>query len=184
MPETDIAKFSVTRLEILDEQGYADEALLPGLADSDIRNIHELLILSRTFDERALNLQREGRIGTYPSILGQEATQVGSAYALEKTDWVFPSFRETGVHITMGYPMDLLYLYLAGDERGLVCPEALNILPVCVSVGAQIPHAVGAAMAARYRRDRVAVVAYLAMAPLPRVISMRRLISRVYSGCR
>src|SRR5512139_935961 len=99
MPESDIAKFTVTRLEILDEQGYVDDALLPGLADSDVRNIHELLILSRTFDERALNLQREGRIGTYPSILGQEAAQVGSAFALEKGDWVLPSFRETGMHI-------------------------------------------------------------------------------------
>jgi pyruvate dehydrogenase E1 component alpha subunit len=160
MPETEIAKFSVSRLEILDEHGNADEALLPSLSDADIRNLHELLLLSRTFDGRALNLQREGRIGTYPSILGQEATQVGSAYALEKTDWVFPSFRETGVHITLGYPMDLLYLYWGGDERGLACPEGLNILPVCVSVAAQIPHAVGAAMAAKYRRDRVAVVAY------------------------
>jgi pyruvate dehydrogenase E1 component alpha subunit len=160
MPETEIAKFSVKRLDILDEQGNADESLMPPLAESDIKRIHELLVLSRTFDERALSLQREGRIGTYPSILGQEAAQVGSAYALEKSDWIFPSFRETGVHITMGYPPALLYQYWAGDERGLVCPDELNFLPVCVAVGTQIPHAAGAAMAAKYRRDRVAVVAY------------------------
>jgi len=153
-------KFDIKRLEILDENGIADESLMPPLEESDLKRIYELMTLSRVFDERALSLQREGRIGTYPSILGQEAAQVGSAFAFEKTDWVFPSFRETGMHITMGYPLHLLFQYWAGDERGMLTPEGLNILPVSVSVGTHIPHAVGAAMAARYRRDRIAVVAY------------------------
>jgi len=160
MPRTVIETFSVTRLDILDVEGNADEALMPPLSRDDIIRLYELLILSRTFDDRALSLQREGRIGTYPSILGQEAAQVGSAYALEKSDWVFPSFRETGMHITMGYPLSLLFQYWSGDERGLACPEGLNILPVSVSVGTHIPHAVGAAMAARYRKDHIAVAAY------------------------
>ncbi len=160
MPERVIKTFDVKRLEILDESGTADESLMPPIEEGDIRRIYELMTLSRIFDERALSLQREGRIGTYPSILGQEAAQVGSAFALEKTDWVFPSFRETGMYVTMGYPLHLLFQYWAGDERGVVSPEGLNIVPVSVSVGTHIPHAVGAAMAARYRRDRIAVVAY------------------------
>jgi pyruvate dehydrogenase E1 component alpha subunit len=160
MPRTVIETFSVTRLDILDREGNADEALLPPLSREDCLRLYELLVLSRAFDGRALSLQREGRIGTYPSILGQEAAQVGSAFALEKGDWVFPSFRETGMHISRGYPLDLLFRYWAGDERGLVSPAGLNILPVCVSVGTHIPHAVGAAMAARYRKDPVVVVAY------------------------
>ncbi len=160
MPEKVIATCSVKRLDILDELGNADEALMPSLGEADIRRLFELLIVSRTFDERALSLQREGRIGTYPSILGQEAAQVGSAYALQKSDWVFPSFRETGMHITMGYPPAMLFQYWSGDERGLACPEGLNILPVSVSVGTQIPHAVGVAMAARYRKDAIAAVVY------------------------
>ena len=160
MPKTIIDTFSVTRLEILDTEGNADETLLPSLSREDTLRLYELLVLSRAFDGRALNLQREGRIGTYPSILGQEAAQVGSAFALEKSDWVFPSFRETGMHITMGYPLDLLFRYWSGDERGLRCPDDLSVLPVSVSVGTHLPHAVGAAMAARYRGDPVAVVAY------------------------
>ena len=160
MPTTVIETFSVTRLDILDTEGNADESLLPTLSREDTLRLYELMVLSRAFDGRALSLQREGRIGTYPSILGQEAAQVGSAFALEKGDWVFPSFRETGMHISRGYPLDLLFRYWAGDERGLVSPAGLNILPVCVSVGTHIPHAVGAAMAARYRKDPVAVVAY------------------------
>ncbi len=160
MSEKVIATFDVKRLEILDEHGNADESLMPLLEEDEVKRIYELMTLSRTFDERALSLQREGRIGTYPSILGQEAAQVGSAFALDKADWVFPSFRETGMYITMGYPLHMLFQYWAGDERGMATPEGLNILPVCVSVGTHIPHAVGAAMAARYRRDRIAVVAY------------------------
>lgn len=160
MPERTIATFTIKRLEILDDKGNADERLMPSLEEVDIRRMYELLVLSRTFDERALNLQREGRIGTYPSIFGQEAAQVGSAYALDKSDWVFPSFRETGMYIAMGYPLPLLFQYWSGDERGLISPQGLNILPVSVSVGTHIPHAVGAAMAVRYRRDRAAVIAY------------------------
>jgi len=160
MPKTVIETFSVMRLEILDVEGNADEALLPHLSTEDTLRLYELMVLYRAFDSRALSLQREGRIGTYPSILGQEAAQVGSAFALEKNDWIFPSFRETGVHVSVGYPIELLFRYWAGDERGLVSPKELNILPFSVSVGTHIPHAVGTAMAARYRNDPVAVVAY------------------------
>jgi len=117
-------------------------------------------VLSRTFDERALSLQREGRLGTYPPILGQEAAQVGSAFALQPGDWLFPSFREMGVQLTLGYPIHQILQYWAGDERGQQAPPSVNIFPVCVSVGTHIPHAVGAAMAARYRHDPVAVAAW------------------------
>ncbi|MCI0526749.1 MAG: thiamine pyrophosphate-dependent dehydrogenase E1 component subunit alpha, partial [Nitrospira sp.] len=93
-------------------------------------------------------------------ILGQEASQVGSAFALEKSDWIFPSFREMGVYLTMGYPIHQLYQYWAGDERGVKAPEDLNIFPMCIPVGTHILHAVGAAMAVKYKGDNLAVVTY------------------------
>ncbi len=161
MPRDTIATFTVEHLCILDEEGNADEALLPPLGEDDIRRLYELLVLARIFDRRALSLQREGRIGTYPSILGQEAAQVGSAFAMEGPEWIFPSFRETGMFIALGCPLELLLLYWGGDERGQQVPGNLNIFPVCVSVGTQIPHAVGAAMAARLKGDRLPVVCYL-----------------------
>ena len=111
--------------------------------------MYELIILSRIFDKRALDLQREGRIGTYAPIAGQEASQIGSACALERSDWIFPSFREMGVHIALGYPIHMLFQYWAGDERGLITPEDLNIFPICIPVGTHIPHATGAAFAAK-----------------------------------
>jgi len=160
MPEHIVESIQVKRLDILDEQGNADGALAPSLTDDELKRMYELLVLTRTFDQRALNLQREGRLGTYPSLLGQEASQVGSALAAEKTDWIFPTFREGAVYITAGLPMDLLYQYWAGDERGMKIPEGLNLCPLCIPVGTQVPHAVGAAMAAKYRGDRVAALAY------------------------
>ena len=139
MPEHIVESIQVKRLDILDEQGNADGALAPSLTDDALKRMYELLVLSRTFDQRALNLQREGRLGTYPSLLGQEASQVGSALAAEKTDWIFPTFREAAVYITAGLPMDLLYQYWEGDERGMKIPEGLNIFPLCIPVGTQVP---------------------------------------------
>src|SRR5512135_265813 len=111
MPETIIESFKVRRLDILDESGNIDESLRPPLSDDAIRKLYELLVLSRIFDHRALNLQREGRLGTYASILGQEASQIASAFAFEKSDWIFPSFREMGVYIALGYPLHMLFQY-------------------------------------------------------------------------
>lgn len=160
MPDEIIATFEVRRLSILDETGKVDEALMPPLSDAEVVRMYEAMVLARTFDERAVALQREGRLGTYPPVAGQEAAQVGSAFAISAADWIFPSFREMGVHLTLGYPVPQLLQYWTGDERGQQVPRALNIFPFCVAVGSQIPQAVGAALAARYRRDPVAVIAY------------------------
>ena len=160
MPESIIEKFEVKHLQILDEKGNVDIALVPNLSDNDIKKLFELIILSRQFDQRALQLHAEGRLGTYASILGQEASQIGSAYALEKTDWVFPSFRENAVYITLGYPIWMLFQYWTGDERGMRTPDNLNIFPVSVPVGTQPPHAVGAAFAAKIKGHRTVAVTY------------------------
>jgi pyruvate dehydrogenase E1 component alpha subunit len=160
MPEKIIEAFNVKRLDILDEQGNADESLLPPLSDEQIRNLYELMLHARTFDHRALNLQREGRIGTYAPILGQEACQIGTAFALDKADWVFPSFRENGVFLTMGHEMYKILQYWGGDERGLIAPEGVHIFPISIPVGTHILHAVGAAMAAKYKGDKAATMAF------------------------
>lgn len=160
MPEKTIESFSVKRLEILGETGDADAALMPPLSDGQIRELYELLVISRTFDGRALNLQREGRLGTYAPVLGQEASQVGSAYAFDKTDWLFTSFREMAVFMTIGYPMHMIFQYWAGDERGMKVPDDLNIFPISIPVGTHILHAVGAAMAMKYKGDKKASGVY------------------------
>lgn len=155
-----IEKFEVNCLKILDEKGNIDKTLMPPLLDDDFKKLFEIIILSRQFDQRAIALHAEGRLGTYASILGQEASQIGSAYALEKTDWIFPSFREMGVYIAMGYPIWMLFQYWTGDERGMKTPDNLNIFPVSVPVGTHMPHAVGAAFAAKIKGNKIATVTY------------------------
>ncbi len=160
MPISILEKFEVKYLQIINEKGEADAPLMPNLSDADLKKFFETIILARTFNQRALSLQREGRLGTYASIWGQEASQIGSALALEKSDWAFPSFRESGVFIARGYPLWMLYRYWTGDERGMKAPEDINLFPMSVPVGTQIPHAAGAAWAMKYKGAKSAAVAY------------------------
>jgi pyruvate dehydrogenase E1 component alpha subunit len=161
MPRGVAEEFKVSILRILDEEGNCDDALKPSLGDDQIKQLYELMVLTRAFDNLALKLQREGRIGTYPSSRGQEATQVASAYALEEPDWLFPAFREAGAYITRGWPLEMQYQYWAGDERGSRLSENSRIFTISIPVGTQIPHAVGFAWAAKLRGDKIAVLAYL-----------------------
>lgn len=161
MPKKTIKSFSIEWLQILDEHGNCDEELRPPLTDNEIQKLYQWMILARTFDEKAFKLQREGRLGTYASILGQEATQVGSAYALQPSDWMFPSFREAGVSIVRGLPMRMIFQYWSGDERGSLIPEGQNDFPITIPAGTHIPIAAGAAWAAKAKGDEIAVMAYL-----------------------
>ncbi|MBI4894716.1 MAG: pyruvate dehydrogenase (acetyl-transferring) E1 component subunit alpha [Candidatus Aenigmarchaeota archaeon] len=155
-------KFAVPKMyQILDENGKCNEAEMPKLTNDELRKIYENLVYARMLDGRILNLQREGRCGTYASSLGQEATQVGSAFALGKDDWLFPYFREIGAHITRGLPMHLYLLYWMGDERGSKVPEGLNDFVISIPVGTQNLHATGVAMAMRLKGDKKAAMVYL-----------------------
>lgn len=161
MPRETIARFEIERLEILGVGGEVDEELLPDLADSQFLKLYELLQLTRLADERALHLQREGRLGTFPSSLGQEAAQVGSGFALSSQDWIFPSFRELGVFLCRDYPLSLYYRYWSGDERGLCTPPGMNIFPINIAVGTHLLHAAGVALGAQYKEDPLVAVPFL-----------------------
>jgi pyruvate dehydrogenase E1 component alpha subunit len=91
----------------------------------------------RAFDDKALKLQRQGRMGTWPPIKGQEAVQAGVALAMIEEDWLIPAFREHGVMLKKGIPPHLIYAYWAGDERGSQFPEGTRCFPVAVPVGSQ-----------------------------------------------
>src|SRR3989344_2657393 len=152
-----IGNFEVRRLEILSPKGKLLQKI--DLKNNEIKNFYELMVLARKFDEIALKLQREGRMLTYASILGQEA-QVGVALAMQPQDWMFPSFREGGAQIARGMPIDMLYQYWMGDERGQKIPEELNNFPISIPVGSQIPHAVGAAYAMKIKNTKSASVVF------------------------
>ncbi len=160
MSLTKLGDFSVYKLSILDEQGNVDEKLNPKLGNAQLIELYTHLVRLRMFDDKALKLQRQGRIGTYGSCLGQEACTVGSAYAMEKQDWTFPAFREHGVFFTRGVPMVRVLQYWGGDERGSTCEKDINCFPVSIPVGSQPLHAVGAAMAMKFQKKDAVAIGY------------------------
>ncbi len=151
--------FKVESLQILDESGNCDQSLMPKLSDNEIKKMYEMLVLVRVFDQKAFNMQRQGRIGTYIQFKGQEASQVGSAFALQDEDFIFPTYRESALLIARKQPIVQVLQYWGGDERGSKSPTNVNNFPIAIPVGTQIPHAVGAAWASQLKSlNQVAAV--------------------------
>src|SRR5699024_6224878 len=133
--------------------------LVPDIEDDEMRRMFRTMLLSRRFDERLLTLQRQGRIGTFAPVKGQEACQIGALPALRDDDWFVPAFREFAAMHWRGFPLDDILLFVAGYNEGAAIPEGRHDFPFAVPVATQVPHAVGLAYAAQYRqRDEVALV--------------------------
>ena len=158
MPRTKVYEAVTERLEILDTEGVVDSALMPEIDPSRVRDLYRDMVLMRTFDTKALKLQRQGRMGTWPPIKGQEAIQVGVALAMGENDWLIPGFREHGIMVLRGVPLHLVFAYWAGDERGSSYPEGVRCFPVAVPVGSQWQHGTGVGLSLKLRdEDAVAV---------------------------
>jgi pyruvate dehydrogenase E1 component alpha subunit len=161
MPRTRVEpRFQVDYLSILDSDGTLDDALAPDIPADDLKRMYRAMLLGRRLDERMVRLQRQGRVGTFAPIKGQEASQIGSVAALTPHDWMVPSFRETAAMIWRGWPIEKLLLFFAGHlEGGQPDPEQRD-LPITIPVSTQLPHAVGIAYAAQYKDDDAVVMAY------------------------
>ncbi|MDX9819396.1 MAG: pyruvate dehydrogenase (acetyl-transferring) E1 component subunit alpha [Desulfococcus multivorans] len=152
MPRTAIdIPGQIDYLSILDENGKVDAELDPNLSDDLLMKLYEAMVLGREFDRRMLNLQRQGRIGTFPPITGQEAAHLGAAAVLEPEDWMVPSFRETAAELWRGRSMESVLMAFNGYNEGFHVAEDRNDLPNAVPVGSQTLHAVGLAWALKYR---------------------------------
>jgi len=149
------------QIQILDEEGEVREgATVPDLADEELVEMYREMRLARQFDQRAVSLQRQGRLGTYPPLSGQEGAQIGSVHALTDEDWVFPSYREHAATLHAGVSLRETLLYCMGHEEGNVREEGVNLFSVAVPVATQIPHATGAAWASKLRDERRAFLTY------------------------
>jgi pyruvate dehydrogenase E1 component alpha subunit len=146
--------------QILKPDGTLQADGKPPIDDETTLTLFRKMVFISIADQRALLLQRQGRFGTYAPIRGQEACQVGSTYVLQKGDWVFPAFREIGAALMMGIPLKSFYLYWMGNEMGSRSPEGINFMPVSIPVGTHIPHAVGAAWAAKIKGEKVVTLTY------------------------
>jgi pyruvate dehydrogenase E1 component alpha subunit len=146
--------------QILKPDGTLQPGEKPSLSDQETMALYKKMVFIRLADQRAMMLQRQGRFGTYAPIWGQEACQVGSAYALQKGDWVIPAFREIGATLMMGISLKSFYLYWMGNEMGSQAPEGINVMPISVPVATQTLHAVGAGWAAKLKGDKVVALVF------------------------
>ena len=140
-----------------------------GLSKEDLKSIYKCMILTRTADSQAISLQRQGRISFYVSCEGEEAAEVGSAFALKSEDWVFTDYRASGVVITRGLELTNFFAQLIGNSgdilKGRSMPshwgsKKLNIVPPSSPICTQLPHAVGVGLGSALRGDRIAAIAY------------------------
>jgi len=152
MPRTRVDfPHEIQYLSILDPDAHVDTELDPNLDDALLRKLYRAMVLSRIFDGRLIHLQRQGRIGTFPPITGQEAATLGSIAVLRPSDWMVPSFRETPAEVWRGRSLSGIIFGNNGFSEGGYVEPGRNDLPVSIPVGSQTLHAVGIAWAMKYR---------------------------------
>jgi pyruvate dehydrogenase E1 component alpha subunit len=123
--------------------------------------LYRFMVRARVFDTKAVNLQRTGKLGTYPSCLGHEATHVGVGSAMRAEDVLFTVYREIGTKFWRGVDMLDILLYWGGDERGTNYRRTPHDFPFCVPIGSQMPQAAGAALAFQIRGEPRCVLVYI-----------------------
>jgi pyruvate dehydrogenase E1 component alpha subunit len=147
-------------IQVLDREGNVhDDATVPDLDDETLVAIYEQMKFARHLDRRAISLHRQGRIGTYPPLAGQEAAQVASTHALAEDDWISYQYREHGAVVTRGISEEFL-LYWMGHEEGNGWLADQRVFPMNISIGSQIPQATGLAWAGKLKGDDAAVVCH------------------------
>jgi len=148
-------------LQILGPDGKVDADLEPDIPDADLRKLYSTMLKTRRLDERCLRLQRQGRIGTYGPVKGQEATPLGFAYAMRKEDWLVPSYRELAAYLWRGWTMGQYIVWWGGHEYGAAVPEGTNDLPICVPIASQCQYAMGIAWGCKLRNDNSVCVCFI-----------------------
>ncbi|MFD7662457.1 pyruvate dehydrogenase (acetyl-transferring) E1 component subunit alpha [Streptomyces sp. NPDC059788] len=130
------------------------------LSDAELRGLYRDMVLTRRFDAEATTLQRQGELGLWASLLGQEAAQIGSGRALRDDDYVFPTYREHGVAWCRGVdPTNLLGMF-RGVNNGGWDPNSNNFHLYTIVIGSQTLHATGYAMGVQKDGADSAVIAY------------------------
>ncbi len=157
--ETRVVAFEIKHTQIIDHHG-APLGPLPEFAKdpAELIKLYRAMVLTRLFDNKAIALQRTGKMGTYASSNGQEGVAVGMGSAMQPCDVFAPVYREYGTQFMRGVAMHEILLYWGGDERGMNYAQQRQDFPISVPIASQIPHAVGAAFAMKLRKEpRVSV---------------------------
>lgn len=145
-PDSATAHGTADPLQILDADGTVlSNATVPDLSDGDLIAMYEDIKLARRFDQRAISLQRQGRIATYAPMTGQEGAQVATGYALAAQDWLLPTYREHAAKYVHGMDLASLLKPLCGLREGYAIPDDVNVMPEYIPIATQVPQATGMA---------------------------------------
>jgi pyruvate dehydrogenase E1 component alpha subunit len=133
----------------------------PALAGQALLGAWRAMLFSRVCDQRCFSLQRQGRLGVFSPVNGEEAAVVGSAWALDPArDWVVPQYRELPAMLRQGYRLEQALHYYRGNPAGSRIDPGVKLLPYQISLAAQLPHAVGLAWGLRHQGSDAVVCAY------------------------
>jgi pyruvate dehydrogenase E1 component alpha subunit len=152
-----------TRHSILNPDGTLVNGAQPEAGDQLVLDMLRWMLMSRIYDERATALQRQGLYGVFSPALGQEASVVGSAMALDPArDWIVPQYRELMAVVRHGYPLERVAAIGMGriSEASRI-PEGVNVLPTQVALAAQLPHATGLAWGLKLQKRDSVVMTYV-----------------------
>jgi pyruvate dehydrogenase E1 component subunit alpha len=131
-----------------------------GLGEQELLDLYRSMVLLRTYDERSLVYHRQGRLGTYAMFWNHEAMQAGSAHALAREDWIFPSYREGAIGLLRGIPASVLLSWWRGHPAGWWNPSEFNVASICVPIATQVPHAAGLAWGKKLKGETAAAIVY------------------------
>jgi pyruvate dehydrogenase E1 component alpha subunit len=152
----------VDAFRLLDAKGVLLKGAKAPLSDELLMEGFRWMLLSRSLDERAVSLQRQGRIGTFSAVTGQEASVIGVSLALDAAhDWIIPQYRELPALLRHGLPLSTLILYYIGNPLGARMPDDVKLAPIQISLAAQLPHAVGLALGLKMQKREGVVVTFV-----------------------
>lgn len=159
---TTVESKSVPFLRILDESGTVVNAdFMPQLSDDELRALMHKMVFTRIWDGRAVKLTRQGRLGFYAPVAGQEASMIGSEAATTKEDFLLPSYRDVPQAVFHGWPLYQAFLYSRGHQHGGQFPVDVNVMMPQIIIGAQIVQTAGIAMAMKLKQEKRVAFTYI-----------------------
>ncbi|HEU4808943.1 MAG TPA: thiamine pyrophosphate-dependent enzyme [Homoserinimonas sp.] len=156
---------SAEPLRLIDDSGHAAPAALSGgfalPEPGALMNLYRRMVIARRWDVQVSALTRQGRLATYPSALGQEASEIGAVLAMEETDWLFPTYRDSISVMTRGVAPGEILRAFRGDWHCAYNPHEHRTMPQSTPLATQALHAVGLGTAAKLRKDPIAALTFV-----------------------
>jgi pyruvate dehydrogenase E1 component alpha subunit len=149
-------------LSVLDQEGNVlHPSILPNLSYEQLIELMRKMKFTRIWNDRAISLTRQGRMGLWAPVSGQEASMIGSQSALQKSDFMLGSYRDIPQLVWHGFPLYQAILYSRGHQHGFQIPEGVHALMPQIIIGSQIIQAVGVALGMKKRKSKQVTVAYI-----------------------